>query len=58
MHALKRALVAIAALSVTAPAAAQQGAYDGQQFVKAIEDGKNDDALKPAFKRTAPRFRR
>ena len=46
MHALKRALVAMAALSVTAPAAAQQGAYDGQQFVKAIEDGKNDDALK------------
>jgi ankyrin repeat protein len=29
-----------------APIAAQVGGYDGAQFVKAIQDGKNDDAVK------------
>ncbi len=46
MIALKRALVAIAAIAVAVPAAAQDTGYDGAQFVKAIEDGKNDDAVK------------
>ena len=46
MHALKRALIAIAAVTAAVPAVAQEGAYDGQQFVEAIAKGKNDDAMK------------
>ncbi len=46
MNALHRALVAIAAAVIAVPAAAQSGGFDGAQFVKAIEDGKSDDALK------------
>ena len=46
MIALKRALVAIAAFAVAVPAAAQDTGYNGAQFVKAIQDGKNDDAMK------------
>ncbi len=46
MNALKRVLVAISALAVTVPSSAQVGGYDGEQFVKAIKDGKGNDALK------------
>lgn len=46
MHALKCALAAAAALGLTAPAYAQDSGYDGAQFVKAIQDGKLDDAYK------------
>jgi ankyrin repeat protein len=46
MKALKCALIAIAATAVAAPAVSQVGGYDGQQFVKAIQDGKGNDALK------------
>jgi ankyrin repeat protein len=46
MIALKRALIAIAALAVAMPAAAQDTGYEGAQFVKAIQDGKSDDAVK------------
>jgi len=46
MNAVKCALIAIAAVVVAVPAAAQIGGYDGAQFVKAIQDGKNDDAVK------------
>ena len=46
MHALKYALVALAAASLAVPAAAQDGGYDGAQFVKAIQEGKSDDAVK------------
>lgn len=46
MIALKRAFVAIAAFAIAVPAAAQNQGFDGAQFVKAIQDGKNDDAVK------------
>jgi len=46
MNPMKCALFAIAAVAATVPAAAQVGGYDGAQFVKAIQDGKNDDAVK------------
>ena len=46
MHVLKRILVAVAATAVAASAVAQDGGYDGAQFVKAIQDGKSDDAVK------------
>jgi ankyrin repeat protein len=46
MHALKRTLAALAAAAIAVPAAAQVGGYEGAQFVKALEDGKSDDALK------------
>jgi ankyrin repeat protein len=46
MIAVKRALVAIAVIAVAVPAAAQDTGYEGAQFVKAIHDGKNDDAMK------------
>lgn len=46
MIALKRALIAIAAFAVAVPATAQNAGFDGAQFVKALQDGKNDDALK------------
>lgn len=49
MTALKRSIAAIIAASAmifTAPAMAQNKGFDGAQFVKAIQDGKNDDALK------------
>jgi ankyrin repeat protein len=46
MIALKRILVAAAALGLAAPAVAQDTGYDGPQFVKALKDGKNDDAIK------------
>ena len=46
MHALKYALVALAAASLAVPATAQDGGYDGAQFVKAIQEGKSDDAVK------------
>jgi ankyrin repeat protein len=50
MIALKRAVAAIitvAALVLAVPAAAQNTTgFEGAQFVKAIQDGKSDDALK------------
>ena len=46
MHALKYALAALAAASLAVPATAQDGGYDGAQFVKAIQEGKSDDAVK------------
>ena len=49
MIALKRAvaaIIAVSALSVTVPAQAQNNGFDGAQFVKAIQDGKSDDAAK------------
>jgi ankyrin repeat protein len=45
MNALKRALAAVAAAAIAIPASAQVGGYDGAQFVKAIQDGKSNDAL-------------
>ena len=45
MHPFKRALLAIAVASIAVPVAAQDGGYDGAQFVKAIQDGKSDDAV-------------
>lgn len=46
MNALKRALLAFAAVAVVAPAAAQVGGYEGDQFVSAIRKHDNDQALK------------
>jgi ankyrin repeat protein len=46
MNALKRALFAIAITAVAAPVVAQITGYEGAQFVKAIKDGKSDDAVK------------
>jgi ankyrin repeat protein len=46
MNAVKCALIAIAAVAAAVPATAQVGGYDGAQFVKAIQDGKNVDAVK------------
>jgi ankyrin repeat protein len=46
MNALKAVLLAITMTGLAAPATAQDGGYDGAQFVKAIQDGKGDDALK------------
>lgn len=49
MIALKRAIAAIfvfGALAIAGPTAAQNNGMDGAQFVKAIQDGKNDDAVK------------
>lgn len=46
MIALKRVLIVVAAMAVAVPAAAQDTGYEGAQFVKAIQDGKNDDAVK------------
>ena len=49
MTELKRCIAAIAVASAmvfSAPAAAQNKGLDGAQFVKAIQDGKNDDAVK------------
>ena len=48
MIALKRAvaaIIAVSALSVTVSAQAQNKGFDGAQFVKAIQDGKTDDAV-------------
>lgn len=46
MNALKRALLAITAITLTVPASAQMGGYEGEQFVKAIREGKSGDAMK------------
>ena len=49
MIALKRAvaaIIAVSALAISLPAGAQNQGFDGAQFVKAIQDGKNDDAVK------------
>lgn len=46
MNLFKCALAAAAAATLAAPAAGQAGGYDGAQFVKAIQDGKTDDAVK------------
>jgi ankyrin repeat protein len=46
MNVFKCALAAAAAASLAAPAAGQAGGYEGAQFVKAIQDGKTDDAVK------------
>ncbi len=46
MKAPMRTLAAIAAAAMTAPAGAQATGYDGPQLVKAIQDGKGNDALK------------
>jgi ankyrin repeat protein len=45
MHGPKRLLIAIIASSLAMPAAAQLGAYDGEQFVHAIKEGNSKDAL-------------
>jgi uncharacterized protein len=46
MNAVKCALIAIAAVAAAVPAVAQDTGYEGSQFVKAIQDGKSDDAAK------------
>jgi ankyrin repeat protein len=46
MNSVKCALIAIAAVAAAVPAVAQDTGYEGSQFVKAIENGKNDDAVK------------
>lgn len=46
MNALKRLLLAISAAAVALPVSAQSGAYDGEMFVKAVREGKADEALK------------
>ena len=46
MNALKRAILAVAAASITAPASAQMGGYEGEQFVTAIRKGDGGEALK------------
>lgn len=46
MNLFKCALAAAAAASLAVPAAGQAGGYEGAQFVKAIQDGKTDDAVK------------
>jgi ankyrin repeat protein len=46
MHAPKRFLIAVAAAALAVPAAAQVTGFEGAQFVKAIEDGKAEDAIK------------
>lgn len=46
MHALKRAILAAAALSLAAPASAQLGGYEAEQFVAAIRKGDGSEALK------------
>jgi ankyrin repeat protein len=46
MFALKRVLLAIAAVALAAPAGAQVGGYEDDMFVKAIREGNNTDALK------------
>ena len=46
MNAVKCALIAIATVAAAVPAIAQDTGYEGAQFVKAIQDGKNDDAAK------------
>jgi ankyrin repeat protein len=46
MNAVKCALIAIAAVAAAVPAVAQDTGYEGAQFVKAIQDGKSDDAAK------------
>ena len=51
MHALKCALFAIA-IGAAVPAIAQSTGFEGGKFVKAIQDGKSDDAV--ALLRDAP----
>lgn len=46
MRSPKHILVAVAMMSAPITAFAQVGGYDGAQFVKAIEEGKGNDALK------------
>lgn len=46
MNALKRLLLAIAAVAAAVPVSAQVGGYDGELFVKAIREGDNAEALK------------
>lgn len=46
MHALKRAILAVAAVAVTVPASAQMGGYEAEQFVAAIRKGDGNEALK------------
>ena len=46
MHVLKCALAAVTAAGLTAPAMGQAGGYDAAQFVKALEEGKSDEAVK------------
>ena len=46
MNTVRRALFAIAAVAFAFPAPAQMGGYDGAQFVKAIQDGNSNDAVK------------
>lgn len=46
MHALRRLILAIAVTVAAVPAAAQQGGYDGEMFVKAIKEGNGGEALK------------
>lgn len=46
MNALKRAILAVAAVSISVPAAAQLGGYEGEQFVAAIRKGDGNEALK------------
>ncbi|MGN6155812.1 MAG: ankyrin repeat domain-containing protein [Sphingomicrobium sp.] len=46
MNAVKCALIAVAAAGLSVPASAQVTGFEGAQFVKAIQDGKSDDAAK------------
>jgi ankyrin repeat protein len=46
MNAVKCALFAIALTAAAVPVAAQVTGFEGAQFVKAIKDGKSDDAVK------------
>jgi ankyrin repeat protein len=46
MFALKRVLLAIAAVALAVPASAQVGGYEDEMFVKAIREGNNAEALK------------
>ena len=46
MNSLKRVLAGLAAAAIAVPASAQDAGYSGAQFVKAIQDGNTDDAVK------------
>lgn len=46
MNALNCGLLAVAITAAAVPVAAQVTGFEGAQFVKAIKDGKNDDAIK------------
>lgn len=45
MNRFKCALAGLVAAAIAVPASAQDNGYNGAQFVKALQDGKSDDAL-------------